>query len=69
MYPITLQVSVDLKLALPQVAVIGSQSSGKSSVLESLVSNSEFAAGQTKAKLKSCTKRSQYREIGWRNES
>ncbi|MEW5302379.1 MAG: hypothetical protein WDW36_005172 [Sanguina aurantia] len=31
------QVSVDLKLALPQVAVIGSQSSGKSSVLESLV--------------------------------
>eukprot|EP00200_Dunaliella_tertiolecta_P012263 CAMPEP_0202375302 /NCGR_PEP_ID=MMETSP1127-20130417/6003_1 /ASSEMBLY_ACC=CAM_ASM_000462 /TAXON_ID=3047 /ORGANISM="Dunaliella tertiolecta, Strain CCMP1320" /LENGTH=673 /DNA_ID=CAMNT_0048972739 /DNA_START=12 /DNA_END=2029 /DNA_ORIENTATION=- len=31
------QVTVDLKLTLPQVAVIGSQSSGKSSVLESLV--------------------------------
>ena len=35
--PPCLQVTVDLKLALPQVAVIGSQSSGKSSVLESLV--------------------------------
>lgn len=32
-----LQVSLDFKLDLPQVAVIGSQSSGKSSVLESLV--------------------------------
>ncbi len=31
------QVTVDLKLALPQVAVVGSQSSGKSSVLEALV--------------------------------
>ncbi|GFH10905.1 dynamin-type G domain-containing protein, partial [Haematococcus lacustris] len=31
------QVTVDLKLSLPQVAVVGSQSSGKSSVLESLV--------------------------------
>jgi dynamin 1-like protein len=33
-------VSVDLKLGLPQVAVVGSQSSGKSSVLEALVSSS-----------------------------
>jgi len=31
------QVTVDLKLSLPQVAVVGSQSSGKSSVLEALV--------------------------------
>jgi recombinational DNA repair ATPase RecF len=29
---------VELKLGLPQVAVVGSQSSGKSSVLEALVS-------------------------------
>ncbi len=29
--------TVDLKLGLPQVAVVGSQSSGKSSVLEALV--------------------------------
>lgn len=29
---------MDLKLDLPQVAVVGSQSSGKSSVLEALVS-------------------------------
>jgi dynamin 1-like protein len=35
--PATLQVTVDLKLGLPQVAVVGSQSSGKSSVLEALV--------------------------------
>lgn len=35
--PSKTQVTVDLKLTLPQVAVIGSQSSGKSSVLESLV--------------------------------
>lgn len=34
-----LQVTVELKLGLPQVAVIGSQSSGKSSVLEALVSS------------------------------
>lgn len=33
----TLQVTLDFKLALPQVAVVGSQSSGKSSVLEALV--------------------------------
>lgn len=33
-----LQVSLDFRLDLPQVAVIGSQSSGKSSVLEALVS-------------------------------
>lgn len=32
-----LQVTTDFKLELPQVAVVGSQSSGKSSVLESLV--------------------------------
>ncbi len=31
------QVTTDFKLELPQVAVVGSQSSGKSSVLESLV--------------------------------
>ena len=37
--PCCLQVTVDLKLTLPQVAVIGSQSSGKSSVLEALVSH------------------------------
>jgi dynamin 1-like protein len=34
-----LQVTVELKLGLPQVAVVGSQSSGKSSVLEALVSS------------------------------
>lgn len=34
-----LQASLDFKLDLPQVAVIGSQSSGKSSVLEALVSH------------------------------
>jgi hypothetical protein len=32
-----LQVTPDVKLDLPQVAVVGSQSSGKSSVLEALV--------------------------------
>lgn len=32
-----LQVSPDVRLDLPQVAVVGSQSSGKSSVLEALV--------------------------------
>lgn len=31
------QVSVEVKLDLPQIAVVGSQSSGKSSVLEGLV--------------------------------
>jgi hypothetical protein len=33
----TNQVALDLKIPLPQVAVVGSQSSGKSSVLEALV--------------------------------
>ena len=33
------QVTLDFKLELPQVAVIGSQSSGKSSVLEALVAS------------------------------
>ena len=39
-YPLSycVQVTLDFKLALPQVAVVGSQSSGKSSVLEALVS-------------------------------
>ena len=32
-----MQVTLDFKLELPQVAVVGSQSSGKSSVLEALV--------------------------------
>ena len=32
-----MQVTLDFKLDLPQVAVVGSQSSGKSSVLEALV--------------------------------
>jgi hypothetical protein len=32
------QVTLDLRISLPQVAVVGSQSSGKSSVLEALVS-------------------------------
>ncbi len=32
-----LQLSSDVKLDLPQIAVVGSQSSGKSSVLEALV--------------------------------
>jgi ABC-type transport system involved in cytochrome bd biosynthesis fused ATPase/permease subunit len=36
-YHPTAQVTSDFKLELPQVAVVGSQSSGKSSVLESLV--------------------------------
>ena len=35
---LAVQVTLDLKLELPQVAVVGSQSSGKSSVLEALVS-------------------------------
>ena len=35
------QVTLDFKLELPQVAVIGSQSSGKSSVLEALVSQEQ----------------------------
>lgn len=32
-----MQLSADVKLDLPQIAVVGSQSSGKSSVLEALV--------------------------------
>lgn len=35
--PTTVQLSADVKLDLPQIAVVGSQSSGKSSVLEALV--------------------------------
>lgn len=42
---VRLQVTVDLKLSLPQVAVVGSQSSGKSSVLEALVSAQECQGG------------------------
>lgn len=38
------QVTVDLKLSLPQVAVVGSQSSGKSSVLEALVRHDELTS-------------------------
>ncbi|KAF5830213.1 dynamin, partial [Dunaliella salina] len=45
------QVTVDLKLTLPQVAVIGSQSSGKSSVLESLVSPEEAVENDCKSLL------------------
>jgi hypothetical protein len=40
-----IQVSVDLKLGLPQVAVVGSQSSGKSSVLEALVREGRGGGG------------------------
>ena len=39
-----LQVSPDVKLDLPQIAVVGSQSSGKSSVLEALVSRAKGMA-------------------------
>lgn len=40
--PALLQLSPDLKLDLPQIAVVGSQSSGKSSVLEALVRRSPY---------------------------
>jgi predicted ATPase len=47
--PASLQVTVELKLGLPQVAVVGSQSSGKSSVLEALVSSSIDASAAANA--------------------
>lgn len=39
------QVELELKIQLPQVAVVGSQSSGKSSVLEALVGRDVLPRG------------------------
>eukprot|EP00775_Hariotina_reticulata_P001703 gene1703-2048_t len=54
------QVTVELKLGLPQVAVVGSQSSGKSSVLEALVGRDFLPRGPdicTRAEIQSETDR------------
>lgn len=44
------KVTVELKLGLPQVAVVGSQSSGKSSVLEALVRSRFLHCGGGRAR-------------------
>lgn len=48
------QVTLDFKLALPQIAVVGSQSSGKSSVLEALVRSFLFRASAALGKAAAC---------------